>query len=188
MTWCLPLCPSPPSLSLSPPSCLNWPCRWNEINNMSHNRSFFALELANREESVQFQTVSVRRRIAASQLSPNRRPLSRSASLINSSGIRQPASTKHLCLLRAWVGLLLALLGYVTYACLLKWHAVRCRANAGTFGDKWANSSPALIISSSAVTSSAFFSSAQEDMETSKYVCRMCLARLKFYKINKSSL
>ncbi|KAM9842669.1 tyrosine-protein phosphatase non-receptor type 21 [Aulostomus maculatus] len=57
--------------------------RWNEITNMSHNRSFFALELANREESVQFQT---------------------------------------------------------------------------------------------------------EDMETSKYVCRMCLARLKFYKINKSSL
>ncbi|XP_037096749.1 tyrosine-protein phosphatase non-receptor type 21 isoform X2 [Syngnathus acus] len=57
--------------------------RWNEINNMSHNRSFFALELLNREESVQFQT---------------------------------------------------------------------------------------------------------EDMETSKYVCRMCLARLKFYKLNKSSL
>ncbi|XP_041828828.1 tyrosine-protein phosphatase non-receptor type 21 isoform X2 [Melanotaenia boesemani] len=57
--------------------------RWHEINNMSHNRSFFALELANREESVQFQT---------------------------------------------------------------------------------------------------------EDMETSKYVCRMCLARLKFYKINKSNL
>ncbi|XP_061699927.1 tyrosine-protein phosphatase non-receptor type 21 isoform X2 [Syngnathoides biaculeatus] len=57
--------------------------RWNEINNMSHNRSFFALEFLNREESVQFQT---------------------------------------------------------------------------------------------------------EDMETSKYVCRMCLARLKFYKINKSSL
>uniref|UniRef100_A0A665WCC8 Tyrosine-protein phosphatase non-receptor type n=1 Tax=Echeneis naucrates TaxID=173247 RepID=A0A665WCC8_ECHNA len=57
--------------------------RWNEINNMSHNRSFFALELANREESVQFQT---------------------------------------------------------------------------------------------------------EDMETSKYVCRMCLARLKFYKINKNNL
>ncbi|XP_077587056.1 tyrosine-protein phosphatase non-receptor type 21 isoform X1 [Stigmatopora nigra] len=57
--------------------------RWNDINNMSHNRSFFALELLNREESVQFQT---------------------------------------------------------------------------------------------------------EDMETSKYVCRMCLARLKFYKINKSSL
>uniref|UniRef100_A0A7N8Y555 Tyrosine-protein phosphatase non-receptor type n=1 Tax=Mastacembelus armatus TaxID=205130 RepID=A0A7N8Y555_9TELE len=57
--------------------------RWNEINSMSHNRSFFALELTNREESVQFQT---------------------------------------------------------------------------------------------------------EDMETSKYVCRMCLARLKFYKINKSSL
>ncbi|XP_029686359.1 tyrosine-protein phosphatase non-receptor type 21 isoform X1 [Takifugu rubripes] len=57
--------------------------RWNEINNMSHNRSFFAVELTNREESVQFQT---------------------------------------------------------------------------------------------------------EDMETSKYVCRMCLARLKFYRINKSSL
>uniref|UniRef100_UPI003AACF88B tyrosine-protein phosphatase non-receptor type 21 isoform X1 n=1 Tax=Centroberyx gerrardi TaxID=166262 RepID=UPI003AACF88B len=57
--------------------------RWNEINNMSHNKSFFALELANKEESVQFQT---------------------------------------------------------------------------------------------------------EDMETSKYVCRMCLARHKFYKINKSSL
>ncbi|KAK2891916.1 tyrosine-protein phosphatase non-receptor type 21 isoform X3 [Channa argus] len=56
---------------------------WSEINSMSHNRSFFALELANREESVQFQT---------------------------------------------------------------------------------------------------------EDMETSKYVCRMCLARLKFYKINKSNL
>ncbi|XP_030574621.1 tyrosine-protein phosphatase non-receptor type 21 isoform X2 [Archocentrus centrarchus] len=57
--------------------------RWHEINNMSHNKSFFALELANREESVQFQT---------------------------------------------------------------------------------------------------------EDMETSKYVCRMCLARLKFYKINMSSI
>ncbi|XP_038128509.1 tyrosine-protein phosphatase non-receptor type 21 isoform X1 [Cyprinodon tularosa] len=57
--------------------------RWHEINNMSHNRSFFGLELSNREESVQFQT---------------------------------------------------------------------------------------------------------EDMETSKYVCRMCLARLKFYKINKSNL
>ncbi|KAK2825912.1 hypothetical protein Q5P01_020126 [Channa striata] len=56
---------------------------WSEINSMSHNRSFFALELANREESVQFQT---------------------------------------------------------------------------------------------------------EDMETSKYVCRMCLARLKFYKINKTNL
>lgn len=28
---------------------------------MSHNRSFFALELANREESVQFQTVSLHR-------------------------------------------------------------------------------------------------------------------------------
>ena len=36
----------------------NWLCRWNEINNMSHNKSFFALELANKEESVQFQTVS----------------------------------------------------------------------------------------------------------------------------------
>ncbi|XP_067099943.1 tyrosine-protein phosphatase non-receptor type 21 isoform X1 [Osmerus mordax] len=57
--------------------------RWNEINNMTHNKSFFALELANKEESVQFQTAN---------------------------------------------------------------------------------------------------------METSKYVCRMCLARHKFYKINKSSL
>ncbi|XP_034051205.1 tyrosine-protein phosphatase non-receptor type 21 isoform X2 [Thalassophryne amazonica] len=56
--------------------------RWNEINNMSHNRSFFALELTNREESVHFQT---------------------------------------------------------------------------------------------------------EDMETAKYLCRICLARLKFYKINTSS-
>uniref|UniRef100_A0A673YZH4 protein-tyrosine-phosphatase n=1 Tax=Salmo trutta TaxID=8032 RepID=A0A673YZH4_SALTR len=56
--------------------------KWNEINNMTHNKSFFALELANKEESVQFQT---------------------------------------------------------------------------------------------------------EDMETSKYVCRMCLARHKFYKINKSN-
>ncbi|PWA16303.1 hypothetical protein CCH79_00004741 [Gambusia affinis] len=57
--------------------------RWHEITNMSHNRSFFGLELSNREESVQFQT---------------------------------------------------------------------------------------------------------DDMETSKYVCRMCLARLKFYKTNKSNL
>lgn len=57
--------------------------RWSDINNMTHNRSFFALELSNREESVQFQT---------------------------------------------------------------------------------------------------------EDMETSKYVCRMCLTRLKFYKMNKSTL
>uniref|UniRef100_A0A4W5MXH6 Tyrosine-protein phosphatase non-receptor type n=1 Tax=Hucho hucho TaxID=62062 RepID=A0A4W5MXH6_9TELE len=30
--------------------------KWNEINNMTHNKSFFALELANKEESVQFQT------------------------------------------------------------------------------------------------------------------------------------
>ncbi|XP_035276398.1 tyrosine-protein phosphatase non-receptor type 21 isoform X1 [Anguilla anguilla] len=57
--------------------------RWNDINNMTHNKSFFALELANKEDTIQFQT---------------------------------------------------------------------------------------------------------EDMETSKYVCRMCLARHKFYKINKSSL
>uniref|UniRef100_A0A8C6S6Z8 Tyrosine-protein phosphatase non-receptor type n=1 Tax=Neogobius melanostomus TaxID=47308 RepID=A0A8C6S6Z8_9GOBI len=34
--------------------------RWSDINNMTHNRSFFALELSNREESVQFQTVSPR--------------------------------------------------------------------------------------------------------------------------------
>ncbi|XP_076833786.1 tyrosine-protein phosphatase non-receptor type 21 isoform X2 [Brachyhypopomus gauderio] len=57
--------------------------RWNDINNMTHNKSFFALELANKEDTIQFQT---------------------------------------------------------------------------------------------------------EDMETSKYVCRMCLSRHKFYKINKSSL
>ncbi|XP_062863723.1 tyrosine-protein phosphatase non-receptor type 21 isoform X2 [Trichomycterus rosablanca] len=57
--------------------------RWNDINNMTHNRSFFALELANKEDTIQFQT---------------------------------------------------------------------------------------------------------EDMETSKYVCRICLARHKFYKINKSTL
>lgn len=50
-----------PPLFFSLPLCLNWLCRWNEINNMSHNRSFFALELANREESVQFQTVSLHR-------------------------------------------------------------------------------------------------------------------------------
>lgn len=57
-----PFAPPPVSLSLtSLPSRLNWPHRWNEINNMSHNRSFFALELTNREESVQFQTVSHRR-------------------------------------------------------------------------------------------------------------------------------
>uniref|UniRef100_A0A8C7ME87 Tyrosine-protein phosphatase non-receptor type n=1 Tax=Oncorhynchus kisutch TaxID=8019 RepID=A0A8C7ME87_ONCKI len=30
--------------------------KWNEINNMTHNKSFFALELTNKEESVQFQT------------------------------------------------------------------------------------------------------------------------------------
>uniref|UniRef100_A0A672HBS3 Tyrosine-protein phosphatase non-receptor type n=1 Tax=Salarias fasciatus TaxID=181472 RepID=A0A672HBS3_SALFA len=36
---------------------LNLPIgQWPEINNMSHNRSFFALELTSREESVQFQT------------------------------------------------------------------------------------------------------------------------------------
>ncbi|KAJ8290264.1 hypothetical protein GJAV_G00010650 [Gymnothorax javanicus] len=57
--------------------------RWNDINNMTHNKSLFALELANKEDTIQFQT---------------------------------------------------------------------------------------------------------EDMETSKYVCRMCLARHKFYKINTSSL
>ncbi|XP_030627519.1 tyrosine-protein phosphatase non-receptor type 21 [Chanos chanos] len=57
--------------------------RWSDINNMTHNKSFFALELANKEDTIQFQT---------------------------------------------------------------------------------------------------------EDMDTSKYLCRMCLARHKFYKINKSSL
>ncbi|KAM9465857.1 tyrosine-protein phosphatase non-receptor type 21 isoform 2-T2 [Clarias gariepinus] len=57
--------------------------RWNDINNMTHNKSFFALELANKEDTIQFQT---------------------------------------------------------------------------------------------------------EDMETSKYVCRMCLARHRFYKINTSTL
>ncbi|XP_026789794.1 tyrosine-protein phosphatase non-receptor type 21 isoform X2 [Pangasianodon hypophthalmus] len=57
--------------------------RWNDINNMTHNKSFFALELANKEDTIQFQT---------------------------------------------------------------------------------------------------------EDLETSKYVCRMCLARHRFYKINKSTL
>uniref|UniRef100_A0A8C8FP47 Tyrosine-protein phosphatase non-receptor type n=1 Tax=Oncorhynchus tshawytscha TaxID=74940 RepID=A0A8C8FP47_ONCTS len=34
--------------------------KWNEINNMTHNKSFFALELTNKEESVQFQTVSLK--------------------------------------------------------------------------------------------------------------------------------
>lgn len=48
--------PLPSSVTLC---ALIWLCRWNEINNMSHNRSFFALELTNREESVQFQTVSL---------------------------------------------------------------------------------------------------------------------------------
>uniref|UniRef100_A0A8C7U4L8 Tyrosine-protein phosphatase non-receptor type n=1 Tax=Oncorhynchus mykiss TaxID=8022 RepID=A0A8C7U4L8_ONCMY len=33
--------------------------KWNEINNMTHNKSFFALELTNKEESVQFQTICV---------------------------------------------------------------------------------------------------------------------------------
>ncbi|XP_051775844.1 tyrosine-protein phosphatase non-receptor type 21 isoform X1 [Erpetoichthys calabaricus] len=30
--------------------------RWNDIANMSHNKSFFALELVNKEETIQFQT------------------------------------------------------------------------------------------------------------------------------------
>lgn len=34
-------------------------CRWNDINNMTHNKSFFALELANKEDTIQFQTVSL---------------------------------------------------------------------------------------------------------------------------------
>ncbi|KAA0711661.1 Tyrosine-protein phosphatase non-receptor type 21 [Triplophysa tibetana] len=29
--------------------------RWNDINNMTHNKSFFALELANKEDTLQFQ-------------------------------------------------------------------------------------------------------------------------------------
>lgn len=32
--------------------------RWHDIANMSHNKSFFALELASKEETIQFQTVS----------------------------------------------------------------------------------------------------------------------------------
>ncbi|KAF7252025.1 Tyrosine-protein phosphatase non-receptor type 21 [Varanus komodoensis] len=31
--------------------------RWHDIANMSHNKSFFALELASKEETIQFQTV-----------------------------------------------------------------------------------------------------------------------------------
>uniref|UniRef100_A0A8C5WWQ9 protein-tyrosine-phosphatase n=1 Tax=Laticauda laticaudata TaxID=8630 RepID=A0A8C5WWQ9_LATLA len=31
-------------------------CRWHDIANMTHNKSFFALELANKEETIQFQT------------------------------------------------------------------------------------------------------------------------------------
>lgn len=38
-------------------SCLLF-FRWHDIANMSHNKSFFALELANKEETIQFQTVS----------------------------------------------------------------------------------------------------------------------------------
>ncbi|XP_048455971.1 tyrosine-protein phosphatase non-receptor type 21 isoform X2 [Rhincodon typus] len=30
--------------------------KWNDISNLSHNKSFFALELANKEETIQFQT------------------------------------------------------------------------------------------------------------------------------------
>uniref|UniRef100_A0A8C1GH45 Tyrosine-protein phosphatase non-receptor type n=1 Tax=Cyprinus carpio TaxID=7962 RepID=A0A8C1GH45_CYPCA len=30
--------------------------QWNDINNMTHNKSFFALELANKEDTIQFQT------------------------------------------------------------------------------------------------------------------------------------
>ncbi|XP_043553221.1 tyrosine-protein phosphatase non-receptor type 21 [Chiloscyllium plagiosum] len=30
--------------------------KWNDIANLSHNKSFFALELANKEETIQFQT------------------------------------------------------------------------------------------------------------------------------------
>ncbi|XP_042194208.1 tyrosine-protein phosphatase non-receptor type 21 isoform X1 [Callorhinchus milii] len=30
--------------------------KWNDISNMSHNKSFFALELTNKEETIQFQT------------------------------------------------------------------------------------------------------------------------------------
>ncbi|KAJ7345089.1 hypothetical protein JRQ81_001039 [Phrynocephalus forsythii] len=32
--------------------------RWHDIANMSHNKSFFTLELTNKEETIQFQTVS----------------------------------------------------------------------------------------------------------------------------------
>lgn len=35
--------------------------RWHDIANMSHNKSFFALELASKEETIQFQTVSEQR-------------------------------------------------------------------------------------------------------------------------------
>uniref|UniRef100_A0A8C8SHG7 Tyrosine-protein phosphatase non-receptor type n=1 Tax=Pelusios castaneus TaxID=367368 RepID=A0A8C8SHG7_9SAUR len=33
--------------------------RWHDIPNMSHNKSFFALELANKEETIQFQTEDI---------------------------------------------------------------------------------------------------------------------------------
>lgn len=94
MTSCVPPLPS-----FSLPLCLNWLCRWNEINNMSHNRSFFALELANREESVQFQTVSLCCHCTFSFL-----PIPLDMSVIgfsrigNSSWNHQLVLTMHLCL------------------------------------------------------------------------------------------
>lgn len=45
-----------------------------------------------------------------------------------------------------------------------------------------------LVFPTNSIVSKCSCSVFQEDMETSKYVCRMWLARHKFYKINNSSL
>lgn len=51
---------SPPSINMSIHDAIFYllSFRWHDIANMSHNKSFFALELANKEETIQFQTVS----------------------------------------------------------------------------------------------------------------------------------
>lgn len=125
---------------------------------MSHNRSFFALEFLNREESVQFQTVS-----------PH--PPSRHCSL---SGIRFSQSEQHAVVVWGNIG-----------------HSSHITSSESLFvGMQAAIFSLCLVLS---VFFFCFFFTSpcfvpQEDMETSKYVYRMCLARLKFYKLNKSSL
>ncbi|KTG45890.1 hypothetical protein cypCar_00032150, partial [Cyprinus carpio] len=66
--------------------------QWNDINNMTHNKSFFALELANKEDTIQFQTEDMETSKYVCRMWLARHKFYK----INNSSLQtQPASSKH---------------------------------------------------------------------------------------------